>query len=65
MSKDFRLKMLKIYFTFKVARNMYLAHFLLYEFMQNAKKEGFMKRNQILLNQIYMDDILTDKESHQ
>lgn len=44
--KDFRIHLLKAYFTLKILKNEHLAHFLLFDFLeQAADKDGFIERN--------------------
>ncbi len=49
-SKDFRIKLLKIFFTYKILKNNYMAHFLLNEFQSTGSKDNFIKKNYKLLN---------------
>lgn len=49
---SFQLKLIKAYYTFKILKNPYLAHFLLLDLRQNMEKKdfGFIETNVRLIN---------------
>lgn len=56
----FQLKLVKIYFTYKILKNPYLAHFLLFNFQDDDdSQQNFIVANQRLLNQRYIDDLIS------
>jgi len=44
-----------------VLKNPHLAHFLLFDFKMQSRKEGILARNYILLNQRYIDEVMIGK----
>ncbi|CDW74974.1 pas pac sensor signal transduction histidine kinase [Stylonychia lemnae] len=62
-TQDFRVHLLKIYFTIKILRNQYLAHFLMFEFIQKSSKNSIMVKNQKLLHQKLFEDMIVNKNN--
>ncbi|TNV87759.1 hypothetical protein FGO68_gene17348 [Halteria grandinella] len=60
----FQLKLVKIYFTYKILKNHYLAHFLLFSYQEDEDSEGnnFIISNQRLLNQRYIDELISIRQ---
>ena len=46
----FHLKLIKIFFTFKILKNAYFAHFLMFNFQDEQNKDNLITINQKLLN---------------
>lgn len=59
----YQLKLVKIYFTFKILKNPYLAHFLLFNFQEDDDGDSnFLDCNQRLLNQRYVDELISQRQ---
>ena len=62
-SMGFQLKLVKIYFTYKILKNPYLAHFLLFSYQEDDDSDNnFIVSNQRLLNQRYVDDLISIRQ---
>jgi hypothetical protein len=52
------MQLAKIYFTFKILKNAYLAHFLMFNFNEERKGDNFFSINEKLVNQRYIDELI-------
>eukprot|EP00347_Sterkiella_histriomuscorum_P020345 403338165 len=58
--KDYKIHILRIYFTLKILKNNMLAHFLLFNFVQSTRNMSIIKRNQILIHQKFFENKLNE-----
>eukprot|EP00347_Sterkiella_histriomuscorum_P011309 403372943 len=58
--KDYKIHILRIYYTMKVLKNTMLSHFLLFDLVQSLRNVSFIKRNHILIHQKYFQNQLNE-----
>eukprot|EP00347_Sterkiella_histriomuscorum_P020578 403337267 len=64
--RDFQIDILRIYFTIKIFKNNFLAHFLLFNFINNVhQQDNLITRNMKILHQKFFESILTVKTQQQ